>query len=273
MIIRRQQKASWALKGRGDFLGEDRADWCWSHGGGAIMTKIELVDAYVRGDLDRRRFISKLTAMGVSGGAAIAYAGSLAQNAAASPSRNGAGFIARAQDADDEYGTAIIIENIIAILEELLADINDIFDSFDDFLNQFDVGDFVDGGLDESDFDVIEDARAQIAEQIDALIATLEAIFGTTRSSSTIKAFRSSRVSSLGQTSGTVLEQLTVLAEKLNRQVGVYAAVIPAVEDGEQRQLMTNIGLVTARHAALVSHMAGLNPIPSAFEVPIDPMS
>jgi len=234
------------------------------------MTKSELVDAYVRGDLDRRRFITKLTAMGVSGGAALAYAGSLAQNAAASPSHNGVGFIARGQDVDDEYGTAIIIENIVAILNQVLADLNGIFASFDDFLDQFDVGD---GGLDEGDFDVIQDISEQIAEQLAALIATLEGLFGTSGSSSGIQAFRSPRASSLAQTSGTALEQLAVLAEKLNRQVGIYAAVIPAVEDGEQRQLMTNIGLVAARHAALISYMAGLNPIPSAFEQPINPMS
>jgi hypothetical protein len=237
------------------------------------MTKSELVDAYVRGDLDRRHFISKLTAVGVSATAAVAYAGSLGQSVAASPSRTSAGFIARAQAADDEYGTAIIIVNFLAILEEILASLDDILDSFDGFLDAFDVGDFVDGGFDETDFDIIADARAQIDEQIDALVAVLQSLFGTSEPSAAIKAFRSQRTSSLGQTSGTMQEQLVELANQLNRQVGVYAAVIPAVENGEQRQLMTNIGLVTARHAALISYLAGINPIPSAFETPIDPMS
>lgn len=237
------------------------------------MTKSELVDAYVRGDLDRRHFISKLTAVGVSATAAVAYAGSLGQSVAASPSRTSAGFVARAQDADDEYGTAIIIENILAVLEEVLANVNAILDSFDNFLDEFDVGDFVDGGFAETDFNLIEDASTQIDEQIEALVAVLSSLFGSTEPSSAIKAFRSPRASSLGQTSGTMQEQLVEMANQLNRQAGIYAAVIPAVENGEQRQLMTNIGLVTARHAALISYLAGINPIPSAFEVPIDPTS
>lgn len=47
------------------------------------MPKHELVEAYLEGRLDRRDFVRRLTALGVSAGAATIYAASLSDSAAA----------------------------------------------------------------------------------------------------------------------------------------------------------------------------------------------
>lgn len=214
------------------------------------MTKSELVDAYIRGDVDRRHFVSKLTAMGVSATAAVAYAGSLVQNTAASPSRNSAGFVARAQDADEEYGTAITLASDEAGVEALLdaaAALQGPLAALDGFTAE----DFAEIGLDGEDLELLLDIRAQHQEHVEALSALIGA----------------PAPGAGGAAPDTPLADLLVtLAEAFNDFVAVLAAVIPALEDGETRQLVTTIGLVAARHAALVSAIAGIDPIPSTFE-------
>lgn len=223
------------------------------------MTKSDVVDAFIRGDLDRRGFIKKLTAVGVSSTAAIAYAGSLVQSAAAGPSRNGSGFITRLQDADAEYGPAVPIEDVPAAIAAILAEVEAIAAELSSLLEDFDDAAFEAAGLEASDRELLEKMLSQIQEQIDAINA-LEGIPAATGASTPEST-----------PSGDLMERLAAFADDLNEVVGEYAALIPAIEDIEEQELFVQIALVAARHAAIASYLAGEDPFPSAFEEPIDP--
>src|SRR6266508_1583744 len=85
------------------------------------MTKLELIDAYVRGRIDRRHFVRRLTAAGVSSGAAFAYAQSLGPRAAvAGAARNPAGFVVRTQEDDADYGVACSIDSGLEAVAALM---------------------------------------------------------------------------------------------------------------------------------------------------------
>lgn len=224
------------------------------------MTKTEVVDAFIRGDLDRRGFIKKLTAVGVSSAAAMAYAGSLVQNAAASPSGNGAGFITRGFMQDDDYGLAVPIEDIPAAVAALVSETDEIAEALSTLLANFTTDDFTAAGLDDADAEVLQTIQSQLLEQVEAI----NAFQGTPAGAGGADA-------PAPEAAGTLIEALTQAAEELNELAGGYAALIPALEDPEARELYTQIGIVVGRFAALVSHMAGLDPVPSAFEVPIAP--
>jgi len=59
------------------------------------VSKNEIVTAYLNGRIDRRQFVKRLTAVGVSSAAAMAYAQSLASPATASgTTRDSNGFVA-----------------------------------------------------------------------------------------------------------------------------------------------------------------------------------
>src|SRR5665811_49831 len=173
-------------------------------GGGADMTKSELVDAYIRGEMDRRGFITKLTAMGVSATAAAAYAVSFAQNAAASPARNPAGFVARGQDTDEEYGTAFIIELIEAAINALLEAVNAIVETLDELFASFTSDDLVAEGFDATDFTLLQTIREQIDEQLEALNAFLVTATG----SGARNAFQARTYSTLAQTPEDSLQEI-----------------------------------------------------------------
>lgn len=222
------------------------------------MTKSDVVDAFIRGDLDRRGFIKRLTAVGVSSAAAMAYAGSLVQSTAAAPS-NGSGFITRGYMQDADYGLAVTIEDVPAAIAAVLEDLLGNAGAIGGLLAAFDAGDFAEAGLEESDREVLEDILSQILEQAEA-----------------IAAFRGLPLAKAVETAveavSGLIEALAVVAAGLNEAAGGYAALIPALEDPLERELFTQIAIVAGRHAAIVSYLAGLDPVPGAFEEPIDPV-
>ena len=227
------------------------------------MTRMELVDAFVRGDLDRRQFVGKLTAMGVSAGAAMAYAGSLVQDAAAAPGRNGAGFVARAAQVDDEYGAAFVLESVAAAVEAITEVGEDVLTSLTALVDTFTLEDFLAAGLTEEDYELLLTMNSQLEEQLEAI----NALPGTASTTVTRRGFQGAST----QNFSSVQEALTAAASGYSTFVGLLAGVIPALESGEDRQITANVGLVSARHAGLVNYLAGSNPIPSPFEEPIDP--
>jgi hypothetical protein len=222
------------------------------------MTKRDLIDAYVRGDVDRRGFIRGLSALGVSAAAATAYAGTFGRDAAAAPSRNDAGFVSRLQDADGEYGIAVAIENINRALEGFAERSDVLVDRLEQIADRT--------GGNGPDPDRIRKIRDQIEEQRQAVVTRLQQRLqerGEAQSSVHRLTGRTPRLQEDAS--------LADIANELNLQTGVLAALIPNIEIPQDLQLMTNLGLVTARHAAVVSDLAGIDPIPGAFEVPIDP--
>ena len=232
---------------------------------GETMTKRELIDSYTRGELDRRGFIRGLTALGVGAAAAATYAVRFGPSVAASPST---GFVMRSrlQDAaptatDEEYGTAITLESDeqgIQIAYSVLAETASLLAAG---LAEFTSSDFTDAGFPDDTFDLLTKIQQQIADQLDALealgIGTPAA--GGAAATATTNALTSPQ------------DFLDALAAQLDKQAAAYAAIAPALEDGEARQTVTNIGFVTARQAATVHMLAGSDPIPSAFEEPALP--
>lgn len=227
------------------------------------MTKSEIVDAYVRGEMDRRAFVTRLMAVGVSAGAAIAYAASLAPAAgAAGPRHSVAGYIARAQqNPDGEYGTAITLTSDDEGIQDLLA-ASDAVDVLFDALDSFTADDFRNAGLTADDLALLQKIRDQHAEQVDAIRA-LTSGSGTTSTSG--------GGGNSGANTSSLTKYLKALADAQNTFVGVLAAVIPAIQSGEIRQTLTQIGLVAARHAAIISDLAGEDPSPDSLENVIDP--
>lgn len=228
--------------------------------GGTGMTKSEVVDAFIRGDLDRRGFIKKLTAVGVSSAAAMAYATTLVQDVAASPSGNGTGFITRGFLQDEDYGLAVPIEDVPAAIAALASETDEIADTLSALIANFTPADFTDAGLDDADAEVLETIQSQLLEQAAAIAAFTGA-----------PAAAEQAETSVDVATGTLVEGLTVVAQELNELASGYAALIPALEDPEARELFTQIAIAVGRFAALVSYMAGLDPVPSAFEQPVAP--
>jgi hypothetical protein len=215
------------------------------------MGKHELIEAFVRGDIDRRQFVSRLTMLGVSGGAAIAYATSLgASSAVAAPASTANGFRMRAQDADGEYGTAIAI-GVLEALETQAAAIAALVLPLLQNLGDFDAGDFPAGV-----FELLETIRDQQQQHLDAINALVEENGGT--------------VVAIGEavTGSAPDELLTLLSENLDDLTGTYAAIAPAIQDGASRQTLVEAGSVASRHAGLAGLFSERNPLPSAFQEP-----
>jgi hypothetical protein len=214
------------------------------------MTKRELIEAFLRGDVDRRQFVNRLTMLGVSGGAAVAYATSLGQSAAASPSQPAAGFVMRAQTEDDEdYGGAIDLpsdEEGIAIAIAVIQGVIALLESLD----QFAAADFVEGAL-----ETLRRIQEQQTEHADALSATTGA----------------ARVVRQGfaaqtQTFASADELVNTVSDALEELAGVYAAIVPALKSAEYRQTVMGAASVAARHAAHTRSFAGRELLPEAFQ-------
>lgn len=218
------------------------------------MGKHELIEAFIRGDIDRRQFVSRLTMLGVSGGAAVAYAASLGQNAAAAPAAPGTGFVMRAQGADDEdYGTAILIEVIEALQETASAIQNQILS----VMNSLE--DVLDGEVEDQVLAILQSVREHQQQHFDAVVAQLEAVAGS-----------QDGVEPAGgeETFDSPEAYLTTLGDRFDDLTQMYAAIVPATLDGESRQLLMNVASVASRHAALVNFFASEDPVPGAFEEP-----
>ncbi len=218
------------------------------------MGKHELIEAFIRGDIDRRQFVSRLTMLGVSGGAALAYASRLTVDAAAAPASAANGFKMRMQGADDDdYGTAIEID-VVEGLQQQAAAIESLVLFILDDLDNFDASDFPDGV-----YDTLLTIRDQQQQHFDAVQSLLQANGGESTASGDNPSISSAD------------ELLSLLAENLDDLTGLYAAIIPAMEDDESRQTLTEAGSIASRHAALASLYADRNPLPSAFQQPSIP--
>ena len=219
------------------------------------MSKRELIDAFVRGDIDRRQFISRLTALGVSGGAAVAYAASLGQSASAGPARPVSGYAMRAQATDDEeYGGVIpdVAEGIaiaVAAIEQVISILSNI-------------SEFGPGLPDE-----VAERITTILEQQQGPLAALQGLTteGASAPARNVLGFQS-------QTFETAEEFLTAAAGALQQLGQIYTALVPGMPDSavEARQTTMSVAAVATRHAALVALDAGQDPLPTAFEQPAE---
>lgn len=215
------------------------------------MTKHELIDAYVGGELDRRDFVRRLTALGVSAGAALAYAQTLAPRAAAAsggPSHGG--FIVRAQ-ADGDYGSPISADEIADALQLLFDLANYILALVQAGLAAFSTDDL------EAAFAGLPDALNTIVEQIQLQIAALQ---GTSQT------FGKRAIALQADPGDTIDLFLGKLQDAFDTATAVYAGTAPVITDGESRVTVTSISLVVARTAAYIRTVNGEPAFPAAFE-------
>jgi hypothetical protein len=230
------------------------------------MTKRELIEGFLRGDVDRRQFINRLTMLGVSGGAAVAYAASLGGSPAVAHPQSVSGFTMRAQVTDDDYGTAIIIE-LIEALQLALSIIEDLVLAILDLLALFVATDFADGV-----FGTLQTIDSQQREHAAALNGLLGAAGGTALATT------SARMQFRAQETPSPDEFLASLADAFDELTKMYAAVVPGLqgdvaEVGEARQTFMEVASVANRHAALANLFAGRDPSPESFQTPEVPQS
>ena len=228
------------------------------------MTRHEVIDAYVSGRIGRRDFMTRLTALGVSAGAATAYAFSLAPSAAASGADRHGFVVARAQD-DGEYGGPILgfpetvgeaIEAAIAFTSSLSAALAAILDAYsaEDFDFAAVVGATIIANL--------QEFSSQLDEQLSVLESTGSAGGGAAKSA------RPLAVVNLAQ-AATAQEALTQLAQRYSILDGYYAGAVPSLDDADARLTLMGIALVNAAQGAFVRTALDQAPSPSAFIEPI----
>lgn len=218
------------------------------------MTKHELIDAFVGGQIGRRDFVRRLTALGVSMGAALAYAQTLAPSAAASGgSPRPHGFVMRAQADEGEYGTACTLTDDLEGVLALVGAEGSIAALLDAILGAFDESDI-------PEIAVLEALQSDLTEQLDALDTLVGDLGGASPSAATAAEEPSSADTALA-----------ALADALNSAVSLFVGVIPAIQDGETAQTLTTILAVLARYAGVVNTLAGDTPSSGPFEQPTCP--
>jgi hypothetical protein len=218
------------------------------------VTKRETIDAFIRGDIDRRTFIGRLTTLGVSSGAALAYATTFGQSALAAPASNQTGLAAQGQD-DLDYG----VPNPFP-LDEGIAIISEAFETIIGILEG--LGDFTDDDFAEGIFDALTTIQEQVAAQFEALGSLLGA------GSAGVRQFgqRSQFAAIQAGDPDTFLQDLSVAFDDLTAR---FAAVVPGTDEEAERQTMMNVAMVSGRHAGFVNWAAGNNPFPVAFQEPM----
>jgi hypothetical protein len=235
------------------------------------MTKRELIQEYVSGRIDRRDFLVRLTGLGVSGAAALAYAQSLTPSAAASAGRDPNGYLLRAVNA--EYGPGGIFQTIVELLQFAAQFLQHILDLIASLLSglfalpashgvralaPIAVGDALPNGdtLTQSDADQLK----TLHNQLDAHLAAIKSAFGDF----------GAKAPAAASTAAASEGDITTLAKALNDLVAFQAAVIPTLSgEGAKtsalRATMVTAALVEARHAAFVNQLAGDPPFPDTF--------
>ena len=212
------------------------------------MSKHEIIQAYIRGEVDRRGFIAKLATLGVSAGAAAAYATQFAPSVSASAP---GGFVVRAaQTQDADYGTTVDFPDDAAAVA-FAAAILDALTALFAALANFTSSDFAQGV-----FEQLTDFASENSEQADALksLSAVSPVLGTTMG-----------LKKAAQTDPAAF--LADLDKSYNTAVQNFNAVVPATDSGETRQTLSNISHAVARQAGVVSFLNGGDGTPNgAFE-------
>jgi hypothetical protein len=212
------------------------------------MAMQRVIDAYVRGELDRRGFITRLTALGVSASAAAAYALTLGGQSAAAAPGSSTGVMREHLAQDEDYDTDVDLDSD-ELGVQLTASALSLTAGILGGLGNFAPGDFVEPNA----FDILSTIADQLQEQADALAALPGAEEATTPETVT------------SPTSEAFLDDL---AGSFDDLANLHAAVVPAIENGGIRQTLMNIASINSRHAALVNHLADNEPLPGSFAEP-----
>ena len=233
------------------------------------MTKHQLIQAYADGDIGRRDFVRRLSALGVSSAAALAYAHSLAPRAAAGGSAGRGGFVMRAQQGGDgEYGTAIQLGGDDEAVLSALEAVEVVQDLLDEGLGRFSEDDFTSFNCGSPDvYEELQRLYEQRATHLEVLDSLFDQVVGAPARNVNAR-MAGLRLQS---DSDSPEEFLAKLRDALDVEAGLFTGLVPAVEDGEVRQTMMSIASVKARHAAYVRTLTGRSGYPDAFEEAISP--
>ncbi len=221
------------------------------------MSKQELIRLYTEGLLPRRDFVRRLTVAGVSAGAAVGYAASLAPSASAA--------VRPLAVQQDEYGGPIAPEDLdeaIAATVELLQALVDFLQTALDTFSAEDFADFLAGGT----LDVFEQLTTLLAQleaertTLDsATVATLGLVTGKRRLAATARLIQSQSAD----------EFVADLGDVLDVQCQLYAGLITAAADTELRGELASLAIVKGEQASFVRVLRGLSPFPNELETAI----
>lgn len=222
------------------------------------MTTQELIRLYTEGQLPRRDFVRRLSVAGVSAGAAIAYAQTLAPSASAAVGRLDL-------QQQGEYGGAIgeAIQALLAALAGIFQAIIDFLDAILALFTPDDFSGFAAGGL--GVFDELQTLLAQLGTQNSAIANSASAQLAITLQPLKV---RSQAAMSLLQ-ADTADEAVAKLGDALDLLVRAIAGTIPAAGDSALSQTLSSIATVNGSQAAFVRILRGTSAFPSALETPV----
>lgn len=219
------------------------------------MSKPELIAAYVSGRIGRRDFMRSLTALGVSAGAAAAYAQSLAPGAsAAGVGRDRSGLRVRAQD---EYpvGEFGDLTEVINLLLQMLAILEAILDAGLANASMAPLRRQTGEELSADDADQLATLQSQTLAHRDRLRTLLNDVGGT-EDDVTVPEF----------IYDTADDALLDLQSALETNTSIYAGVIPGTTETSALTTFAAISLVGGRHAAFVNRLLGESAFPETFQ-------
>jgi hypothetical protein len=215
------------------------------------MTRHELIDAFVSGKIGRRDFVRRMTALGVSAGAALAYANTLVPGAAAAGPAS-APYVMRFQAQETVYGTACTLTSdadgataVDAALQQVAAILNGMLDAFDD--------------TDIPELDALEQMSSDLTDELDAVGTVVTDLGGTVPTPPPDETFTDPD------------EALSALFDALSAAVALFAGVVPAISDGEARQTLMNVALAVAANKGFAAGLAGEPPVSGPVEQPVCP--
>lgn len=223
------------------------------------MSRQELIRLYSEGQLARRDFVRRLTLAGVSAGAAVGYATSLAPSAGAA--------VRPLAVQQDEYGGPVDPDDIDEAIAAAIALLDALVDFLQTALDLFSpeaFADFLAGGA--------LDVLAQLVTLLAQLEAERTALAGITASAGVGQFAQSKRrlaaTARLAQ-SQTPDEFVADLGDVLDIQCQLYAGLLPAADDASVRGQLASLAIVKGEQAAFVRILRGLPPFPNELETPI----
>jgi hypothetical protein len=204
------------------------------------MTRHELIDAFVSGQIGRRDFVRGLTALGVSAGAALAYSNTLAPKTAAA-GRQSSPYVMRFQAQEDVYGTVCTLNEVEAATAVAAAE-QEVSSILEGILADFDQSDI-------PFINALEVLNDHVSQHIDVL---------------------NTMVTDLGGTPPTPPPQPTYtdvdtafdeLIDALGGLTQLFTGVVPATANGERRQARMGIAMNLNKHLGYILALRN-NPSP-----------
>jgi hypothetical protein len=218
--------------------------------GNCGMTKHELIDAYIQGRVGRRDFINRLTGMGISAAAAVAYAASLAPAAGAAGRQTRNGYKVRFQNAtDDEYGTPIGICEAL----DVLINVTDRLISFLDARKSLNRG--------------LRNVLQRLEERLQLLQELQQTYCGTAYHRPTAVG---ATLLAQGNANGEKQQRLDLI-KYFDTVLGVYTYLIPTVDDVEHRTSLMSLAMALAREDENVRRILGEDASEEELVRPISP--